>query len=160
MRTAPPTPKPHPILDEPTPPRWDDRSNGTTLSRDPLGDWLAEVTQGDSNAAVEEGGYRFWACAPGPRGRSQTTAVWGLWMDHVVVFAADTEGVAAGDPPVFPASVVQLGDDGEVKVVDGTAERVDDPAILARFIAACEAKYGFEPDPGDPDTPVFVVRPG
>jgi hypothetical protein len=44
--------------------------------------------------------------------------------------------------------------------VDGNAERVDDPALLARFASECEAKYGFEPDPHDPDTPVYSIRSG
>jgi hypothetical protein len=74
------------------------------------------------------------------------------------MFAADTESVAEGDPRVFPTSVVQLEDDGSVTVVDGSAERVDDPGLLVRFVSECEAKYGFEPDPGDPDTPVYAVR--
>jgi hypothetical protein len=106
----------------------------------------------------EDGGFRFWACAQGPEGRSRATAVWGLWLDQAVVFAADTESIAVGDPSVFPASVVQLEDDGVVRVVDGSAERVDDPALLVRFASECEAKYGFEPDPDDPDTPVYAVR--
>jgi hypothetical protein len=105
-----------------------------------------------------ESGFRFWACAQGAEGRSRTTAVWGLWLDQAVVFAADTESVAVGDPWAFPTSVVQLEDDGAVRVVDGSAERVDDPALLVRFASECEAKYGFEPDPDDPDTPVYAVR--
>ena len=112
----------------------------------------------DSRRSTAEGGFRFWACANGPEGRSQTTAVWGLWLDRELMFAADTESVAEGDPRVFPTSVVQLEDDGSVTVVDGSAERVDDPGLLVRFVSECEAKYGFEPDPGDPDTPVYAVR--
>jgi hypothetical protein len=108
---------------------------------------------------AEHGTFRFWACAHGVDGRSRTMAVWGLWLDQTVVFAADTEGVAAGDPRVFPASVIQVEGDGGVRIVDGNAERLEDPALLARFASACEAKYGFEPDPDDPDTPVFAVRP-
>ena len=119
---------------------------------------LLRPAEVDAPRAAGEG-YRFWACARGPEGRSRTTAVWGLWLDQAVVFAADTESVADGDPPVFPASVVQLEDDGPMRVVDGSAERVDDPALLARFVSECEAKYGFEPDPDDPDTPVYAVRP-
>ncbi len=115
-----------------------------------------------SDARREEPGqgFRFWAWARGAEGRSRTTAVWGLWLDQALVFTSDTESVAVGDPTAFPASIVQLDDDGGVKLVDGTVERVDDPTTLSRFVSECEAKYGFEPDPGDPDTPVFVVRPG
>jgi hypothetical protein len=117
------------------------------------------LEQGDPDQGVAgNGGFRFWACAHGPEGSSQTTAVWGLWLDQAVVFAADTESIAVGDPRTFPASVVQLEDDGAVRVVDGSAERVDDPALLGRFASECEAKYGFEPDPDDPDTPVYTVR--
>jgi hypothetical protein len=85
--------------------------------------------------------------------------VWGLWLDQAVVFAADTESVADGDPRAFPASVVQLDDGGEARVFDGDARRLEDPALLARFVSECEAKYGFEPDADDPDTPVYVVAP-
>jgi hypothetical protein len=122
----------------------------------PLYQLLERAPPGKVHAG--NGVFRFWACAQGPEGRSQATAVWGLWLDQAVVFAADTESVAHGDPRVFPASVVQLEDDGEVRVVDGSAERVEDPALLVRFVSECEAKYGFEPDPGDPDTPVYAVR--
>jgi hypothetical protein len=112
-----------------------------------------------NSAPAGDGGYRFWACARGSQGRARTTAVWGLWLDQAVVFAADTESIADGDPRVFPASVLQLEEDGTVRVVDGSAERVDDPALLVRFASECKAKYGFEPDPDDPDTPVYAVRP-
>jgi hypothetical protein len=110
-------------------------------------------------ALTDDGGFRFWACADGPENRPRTTAVWGLWLDEAVIFAADTESVAEGDPRVFPASVLQLDDDGATRVVDGEAARVEDPALLARFASQCEAKYGFQPDPDDPDTPVYAVRP-
>ncbi len=66
----------------------------------------------------------------GAEGRARTTAVWGLWLDQAVVFAADTESVAAGDPTAFPASVVQLEDDGGRGLVEGDAERVEDPRTL------------------------------
>jgi hypothetical protein len=113
---------------------------------------------GDAGREQPGRGFRFWACARGAEGRSRTTAVWGLWLDRALVFTSDTESVAVGDPTAFPASIVQLDDDGAVKLVDGTVERVDDPTTLSRFVSECEAKYGFEPDPADPDTPVFVVR--
>jgi hypothetical protein len=103
-------------------------------------------------------GWRFWVCAQGVDGATQTTAVWGLWLDGAVAFAADTESVAAGDPHEFTASIVQVHRDGRITIVDGHAERVEDPRTLARFVRACEAKYGFELD-DDPDVPVFVLRP-
>jgi hypothetical protein len=128
-----------------------------TPAEHPLDQLLREAS---AAPAPEDGSYRFWACAHGLEGRSRTSAVWGLWLDQRVVFAADTESVAVDDPRVFPASVVQLERDGGVRVLDGNAERVDDPALLARFVSECEAKYGFEPDPYDPDTPVYSIRSG
>jgi hypothetical protein len=107
---------------------------------------------------LSKGGFRFWTCTYGSDGRSRAMAVWGLWLDQELVFAADSESVTAGDPRVFTASVVQVDDDGAVKVLDGRAERVYDPALLVRFASECEAKYGFEPDPADPDTPVYAIR--
>jgi hypothetical protein len=104
-------------------------------------------------------GWIFWVCAPGEEGSARTTSVWGLWLDGAVAFAADTESVAAGDQREFPASVVQAQGDGRITIVDGSAERVEDAATLARFARACQAKYGFELDVDDPDTPVFVLRP-
>jgi hypothetical protein len=108
---------------------------------------------------LAKGRFRFWTCTDGPDGPSRAMAVWGLWLDQELVFAADSESVTAGDPRVFTASVVQVDDDGTVKVLDGRAERVYEPALLVRFASECEAKYGFEPDPADPDTPVYAIRP-
>jgi hypothetical protein len=127
-----------------------------TDNRRPVND--APVQAHRRSLAVEYG-WRFWVCAQGADGLAQTTSVWGLWLDGAVAFAADTESVAAGDPREFPAAVIQAQRDGRITIVDGSAERVEDGPTLARFVRACEAKYGFELDVGDPDTPVFVLRP-
>jgi hypothetical protein len=98
----------------------------------------------------------FWICALGPGGSARASPVWGLWMDGDVVFSTDTESVADGDPWSFPATIAQADGDG-VRLLDGTATRVHDAATLGRFAAQCEAKYGFEFDPHDPDTPVYAL---
>ena len=52
---------------------------------------------------------------------------------------------------------LESGDD--VVIVEGVAEPVTDPAAVARFVEAYEAKYRFRPDPGNPAHGVYAVRP-
>jgi hypothetical protein len=99
---------------------------------------------------------RYWICALGPGRLAHALPAWGLWMDGAVVFSTDTESVADGDPRSFPATIAQADRDG-VKLLDGTATRVHDAVTLGRFAVQCEAKYGFEFDPHDPDTPVYAL---
>jgi hypothetical protein len=140
------------VLTAPSPPKSAELTEGRHLASDGPPQPAAKRSR-----AVDYG-WRFWVCAHGLDGATQTTAVWGLWLDGSVAFAADTESVAAGDPREFTASIVQAQRDGRITIVDGHVERVADPATLMRFVRACEAKYGFELD-DDPDVPVFVLRP-
>jgi hypothetical protein len=100
----------------------------------------------------------YWLCARAPGAATQAVRVWGLWMDGGIVFSTDTESVAAGDAGTFHATLVQADGDG-VSLVDGIARRVEDAGTLSRFAAQCAAKYGFEPDPDDPDTPIYALAP-
>jgi hypothetical protein len=99
----------------------------------------------------------YLLCAAAPGGATPVR-VWGLWMDGEIVFSTDTESVAPGDARTFHASLMQADGEG-VALVDGVATRVEDAGTLSRFAAQCEAKYGFEPDPDDPDTPIYALAP-
>jgi hypothetical protein len=109
-------------------------------------------------AAHADGEPAFWLCAPAPGGATPATRVWGLWMDGAILFSTDTESVAPGDASAFHASVVHADGEGIV-LVEGIATRVEDAGTLSRFATQCAAKYGFEPDPHDPDTPIYELAP-
>ena len=108
-------------------------------------------------AEPSEAAPAYWLCAASSRATSGLR-VWGLWMDGRIVFLTDTESAAPGDAKTFHASLIQADHD-RVALVDGVATRVDDPATLNRFAVQCAAKYGFEPDPHDPDTPIYALAP-
>jgi hypothetical protein len=126
---------------------------------------IAEVVgvPGEHPAAGAANGWLlargFLLCAPGPDGGLRATPAWGIWLDGAIVFSADLDSIASEDPRQFAATVVHLESGDRVALVEGTAERLGDPAMLSRFVAACKAKYGLEMDAGDPDTPVYVLRP-
>jgi hypothetical protein len=63
-----------------------------------------------------------------------------------------------------PALVVHLESGDRVVIVEGTAMRLDDRPLLARFGMAYEAKYDWplsreDLDPANPDAAFYAVRP-
>jgi hypothetical protein len=84
------------------------------------------------------------------------TSVGALWLSGRLLFTAVPEAVGADHPDVFEASVADLdGHDRDV-VVEGVAERIDG-ALLRRFLAAHEDKYGYIPELEETDAAVYAL---
>ena len=101
---------------------------------------------------------RYWLCAAGDDGWPEAAAVRGLWLDGAVVFPTDADGLGT-DEYDLSATVVQVEEGDRVTIIDGIVERLEDPSTLARFAAACDAKYGPGRDRDLSEVPVYAVRP-
>jgi PPOX class probable F420-dependent enzyme len=105
-----------------------------------------------------ERAHNYWVATTGPDGSPHLAAVWGLWRDGAFVFSTGASSRKAGNLAADPRCAVTPEHAGEAVVVQGTAERVTDPAGLSALLAAYRDKYGSGfPDPGE--HPVFAVRP-
>lgn len=98
----------------------------------------------------------YWLCTARPDGPPHVKPVWALWMDATLVFSTSPESVSARHLRLEPRATVHL-EGAHVAVVEGVVE----PLAVAPhgFVEAYEAKYGWQMDPADPGTPLFVLRP-
>jgi general stress protein 26 len=85
--------------------------------------------------------------------------VWGLWWDGAYYFSSDPTSRKARNLAANAAVVVHLESGDDVVVLEGTAERVTDLAILTEFVDRYDAKYAFRPDTSDPEFAFYRVRP-
>jgi PPOX class probable F420-dependent enzyme len=100
----------------------------------------------------------YWVATTGPDGTPHLTAVWGAWLDNAFHFSTGGRSRKARNLTADPRCAVTPEHAGESVVVEGTAERVTDPARLATLLEAYRRKYGAGfPDPDH--NPVFAVRP-
>jgi len=101
----------------------------------------------------------YWLCTTRPDGRPHVAPVWGLWLDDAVHFSTDPTSRKGRNLTVNPACVVHLESGDDAVIIEGTVEPVTDPEVLARFVDAYDAKYHVRPDPMDPGSATYRVRP-
>jgi pyridoxine/pyridoxamine 5'-phosphate oxidase len=85
--------------------------------------------------------------------------VWGVWLDDAFHFATDRASRKARNLAANPAVVVHLESGDDVVLLEGRARPVTDPARLAAFDAAYQAKYGVRMADVPGDVSVWVVTP-
>jgi pyridoxine/pyridoxamine 5'-phosphate oxidase len=100
----------------------------------------------------------YWVGTTRPDGRPHAAPVWGIWFDESFSFATDPASRKGANLAANPALVVHLESGDEVVILEGTAEKVTDPTLLARFADAYEAKYRFRPEVSG-EAVVYRLRP-
>jgi general stress protein 26 len=88
--------------------------------------------------------------------------VWGVWHDACLWFSSSVGSRKARNLRADPRCVVTTDDALEPVVVEGTAERVTDLAVIAAMLDVVNRKYQTSYDVGflDPDVNAcFRVRP-
>lgn len=86
-----------------------------------------------------------WLTTVGSDGRPYTSAVWFLWENETILIFSQPKKQKVANLRKNPNVTVALdGTDegGDVVVVEGTAELLNDPAISAATVSAYKAKYG------------------
>jgi hypothetical protein len=106
----------------------------------------------------------YWVCTTRPDGRPHSKPVWAVWLDDRLLFSTHSETITGRNLQANAAVVVHPESGEQVAIVEGTAGRLDDRALLARFGQAYEAKYDWplnreDLDPANPNAAYFAVRP-
>lgn len=101
----------------------------------------------------------YWVSTTRPDGRPHAMPVWGLWLDDVFYFSTDPDSRKGKNLTANPNVVVHLESGDEVAIVEGVAEKTMNLAVRRQFADAYDVKYQVRPDPDDPDTLIYGVRP-
>jgi len=106
----------------------------------------------------------YWVCTTRPDGRPHAKPVWGVWIEDQLLFSTHPETITARNLEANPALVAHLESGDQVAIVEGTAMRLDDRALLARFGETYQAKYDWplrreDLDPANPDAAYYALRP-
>jgi general stress protein 26 len=100
----------------------------------------------------------YWIGTARPGGRPHAMPVWGVWLNETFLFSTSRSSQKARNLAHNPALVVHLESGDDVVILEGAAEAVSDPAWLAQFADAYEAKYQFRPDIQDPKNVTYALR--
>ena len=91
----------------------------------------------------------YWVASTRPDGRPHAMPVWGIWHNGAFYFSTDPASRKGRNLAANPETVVHLESGDDVVFLEGRVETVRDPAELASFADAYQAKYQFRPDVAD-----------
>lgn len=99
--------------------------------------------------AIVRDAEMFWISTVRPDGRPHVTPLITVWHDEAIWFSTGDEERKARNLAANPACILTTGTnllaEGFDVVIEGTARRVDDEALLRPVAAAFAAKYGTDP---------------
>jgi nitroimidazol reductase NimA-like FMN-containing flavoprotein (pyridoxamine 5'-phosphate oxidase superfamily) len=108
--------------------------------------------------------HNFWIATVRPDGRPHMMVIWGLWLGGAIYFSTGSESRKAKNLAGNAQCVMGTEKAHEAVVVEGTAERVTNEALLKKILRLYERKYrfdmrGFEKDILALKEPIFALRP-
>ena len=100
----------------------------------------------------------YWVGTTRPDGRPHVVPVWGVWLDEAFYFGTDRHSRKGRNLATNPGLVVHLESGDDVVILEGVAQEVTDPSLLARFSDIYAATYGLSE--GIPAAAVvYTLRP-
>lgn len=93
-----------------------------------------------------EQSHNYWVSTVNASGTPHAMPVWGLWLDDLFLFSTSTRSRKARNFARQPNCVITTEKADEAVIVEGTVEAFDEEALLARFLAAYQAKYAWKMD--------------
>ncbi|WP_049969980.1 pyridoxamine 5'-phosphate oxidase family protein [Haladaptatus cibarius] len=98
----------------------------------------------------------YWVTTTLPNGRPHARPVWGVWVDDTFHCGGGEKTRWVRNLVVNPEIVVHRESGTEVVIIEGVAERIEEPnsELAERLDSAYEGKYGIQHG-----TPFFAVRP-
>jgi hypothetical protein len=101
----------------------------------------------------------YWIASTRADGRPHAMPVWGVWLDGALMFSTSRDSQKGRNLARQPYVVAHLESGDDVLILEGALAEATDPALLARYTDAYEAKYSFRPDPSAPGDVVYLLRP-
>jgi nitroimidazol reductase NimA-like FMN-containing flavoprotein (pyridoxamine 5'-phosphate oxidase superfamily) len=101
----------------------------------------------------------YWVCTARPDGRPHAMPVWGVWLHESLLFSTGRASRKGRNLAQQPYLVVHLESGEDVVILEGLAQEARDPALLADFVEAYDAKYQVRPDINDPNSINYILRP-
>jgi PPOX class probable F420-dependent enzyme len=99
----------------------------------------------------------YWLATSRPDGRPHVAVIWGVWLHDHFFFETSPASRKGRNLAANPRCVVCLERADEAVTLEGVAEVVDDPAVVAHFATAYAAKYREEIDTDH--FSVYRIRP-
>lgn len=103
--------------------------------------------------------HNYWIGSTRPDGRPHAMPVWGIWLDETFYFGTGRQSRKGRNLAANPAVVVHLESGDDVLILEGEVQEVTDRALLERYADAYDAKYQFRPDPDEPGSLTYALRP-
>lgn len=100
----------------------------------------------------------YWVCSTRPDGKPHAAPVWGVWHAGTLYFSTSPTSRKGRNLSANPALVVHLESGDDTVILEGTAQRVTDRALLGRIVDVYATKYDFRPDPDDPAALWLALR--
>ena len=125
----------------------------------PAGSGLIPWAEAERRLTVS---HDYWCATVRPDGAPHVMPVWGVWLGGRLWFSSSLASRKARNLAGDPRCTLTTDDAGDPVVVEGLAERVTQPAAIAAFLDAVNAKYDvrLEPDFLDPGiNGSYAVRP-
>jgi len=98
----------------------------------------------------------YWIGTTGPDGRPHAAPVWGVWLDGVLYFSTGKESRKARNLALNPSTCVHIeSPSGEIVIIEGRSEEINDSSLLRPAWDAYNAKYNWNAE----SYPFYVMRP-
>jgi hypothetical protein len=86
--------------------------------------------------------HDYWCATVRPEGAPHVMPVWGVWLDGRLWFSSGLGSRKARNLAAEPRCTLTTDDAQNPVVVEGAARQETGRAVLERFVAAMNAKYG------------------
>jgi len=102
----------------------------------------------------------YWVSTASEEGNPHAAPVWGIWKAGEFFFETGPGSVKGKNLRANPRIVVHVQDGLDTVIVEGTALRETDPAVLGALLKEYARKYDYTPDWSNESAQVvFRVRP-
>ena len=102
--------------------------------------------------------HNYWMTSTRSDGAPHCMPVWGIWMDDVFYFSTGRRSRKSRNLESSPRCVVCTERADEAVIVEGSANKVEDAALLRKFADSYNAKYEWG-DVAALGDPVYGVHP-